>query len=99
MVSPIYPGGAYPVGAVPYGKKADPESVPASGQHYDQIQFSSQLSETEKRIKETTGQLTRQIRTRPSRQDLEALRQQVASGTYQVDAREIAGRMLLMEEH
>ena len=49
MVSPIYPGGAYPVGAVPYGKKADPESVPASGQHYDQIQFSSQLSETEKR--------------------------------------------------
>lgn len=99
MVSPIYPGGTYPVGAVPYGKKIEPESVPASGQHYDQIQFSSHLSEMEKRVRETTGQITRQIRTRPSRQDLEALRQQVASGTYQVDAREIAGRMLLMEEY
>ena len=34
-----------------------------------------------------------------SRQELEALREQVSSGTYQVDAKEIAARMLLMEEH
>ena len=50
-------------------------------------------------MRETAGQITRQIRTRPSRQELEALREQVSSGTYQVDAKEIAARMLLMEEH
>ncbi|WP_297709252.1 flagellar biosynthesis anti-sigma factor FlgM [Dysosmobacter sp.] len=99
MVSPIYPGGTYPVGTTPYGKKSESEPARTSGQHYDQVQFSSHLSEAEKRVRETAGQITRQIRTRPSRQELEALRQQVSSGTYQVDAKEIAARMLLMEEH
>ena len=80
-------------------QKGEPESVRTSGQHYDQVQFSSHLSETEKRIKETSGQLVQQIRTRPSRQELDALRQQIADGTYQADAREIAARMLLMEEY
>lgn len=99
MVNPIGSGGTHPVAAALYGKKGEPESVRTSGQHYDQVQFSSHLSETEKRIKETSGQLVQQIRTRPSRQELEALREQVSSGTYQVDAKEIAARMLLMEEH
>nr|WP_326189262.1 flagellar biosynthesis anti-sigma factor FlgM [uncultured Oscillibacter sp.] len=99
MVSPIYPGGTYPVGTTPYGKKSESEPARTSGQHYDQVQFSSHLSEAEKRVRETAGQITRQIRTRPSRQELETLRQQVSSGTYQVDAKEIAARMLLMEEH
>lgn len=99
MVSPIYPGGTYPVGTTPYGKKSESEPARTSGQHYDQVQFSFHLSEAEKRVRETAGQITRQIRTRPSRQELEALRQQVSSGTYQVDAKEIAARMLLMEEH
>ena len=99
MVSPIYPGGGtFPVGTTPYGKKNELESTRLPGQRYDQIQFSSHLSDAEKRIKETTGQLTRQIRTRPSHQELEALRDQVSSGDYQVDAREIAARMLLMKE-
>lgn len=99
MVNPIGSGGTHPVAAALYGKKDEPESVRTSGQHYDQVQFSSQLSETEKRIKETSGQLVQQIRTRPSRQELDALRQQIADGTYQADAREIAARMLLMEEY
>ena len=99
MVSPIYPGGTYPVGTTPYGKKSESEPARTSGQHYDQVQFSSHLSEAEKRVRETAGQITRQIRTRPSRQDLESLRQQVSSGAYQPDAREIAARMLLIEEH
>ena len=99
MVSPIYPGGTYPVGTTPYGKKSESEPERTSGQHYDQVQFSSHLSEAEKRVRETAGQITRQIRTRPSRQELETLRQQVSSGTYQVDAKEIAARILLMEEH
>lgn len=99
MVNPIGPGGTYPVAAALYGKKGEPESLRTSGQHYDQVQFSSHLSEAEKRIKETAGHLVQQIRTRPSRQDLDDLRRQIADGTYQADAREIAARMLLMEEH
>ena len=99
MVNPIGSGGTHPVAAALYGKKGEPESVRTSGQYYDQVQFSSHLSETEKRIKETSGQLVQQIRTRPSRQELDALRQQIADGTYQADAREIAARMLLMEEY
>ena len=74
MVNPIGSGGTHPVAAALYGKKGEPESVRTSGQHYDQVQFSSHLSETEKRIKETSGQLVQQIRTRPSRQALDALR-------------------------
>ena len=77
MVNPIGSGGTHPVAAL-YGKKGEPESVRTSGQHYDQVQFSSHLSETEKRIKETSGQLVQRIRTRPSRQELDALRQQIA---------------------
>ena len=65
MVNPIGSGGTHPVAAALYGKKGEPESVRTSGQHYDQVQFSSHLSETEKRIKETSGQLVQQIRTRP----------------------------------
>ena len=72
MVNPIGSGGTHPVAAALYGKKGEPESVRTSGQHYDQVQFSSHLSETEKRIKETSGQLVQQIRTRPSRQELDA---------------------------
>ena len=44
------------------------------------------------------GKLSQEIRTRPTHQELEELRQQVASGTYVADPREIAARMLLMRE-
>lgn len=99
MVSPISFNGTYPMGAAPCGKKSEPERMRISGQHYDQVQFSSHLSEMEKCVKESAGQLIRQIRTRPSHQALEDLRQQVSSGTYQADAGEIAARMLLMKEY
>ena len=99
MVSPISSSGTYPVGTTPYGKKNEPERTRLSGQQYDQVQFSSHLSEMDKCIKETAGQLTRQIRTRPSHQMLEGLRQQVSSGAYHADAGEIAARMLLTKEY
>lgn len=98
MISPITFSGAYPVAAVPYGKKSEQERTKVSGQRYDQVQFSSQLSEMDKCMKEAAGQLVRQIRTRPSSQTLADLRQQVSSGTYQVNAQEIAARMLLLKE-
>lgn len=99
MVSPIYPSGMYPVsGVTPYGQKNDAAAPKVSEQRYDQVQFSSHLDETEKRVKETVGALSREIRTRPTHQELEELRQQVASGTYVAAPREIAARMLLMRE-
>ena len=40
----------------------------------------------------------REVRTRPSRGELEELQAQIREGTYQPDAREIAARMLLIRE-
>lgn len=85
MVNPIGSGGTHPVAAL-YGKKGEPESVRTSGQHYDQVQFSSHLSETEKRIKETSGQLVQRIRTPSLPAGAGCSAQQIADGTYQADA-------------
>ena len=52
----------------------------------------------DKCVKEAAGQLVRQTRTRPSSRTLACLRQQLSSGTYQVNAQEIAARMLLLKE-
>lgn len=92
-------GGTHPVAATVRQKRRTGVCADFRACIFDQVQFSSHLSETEKRIKETSGQLVQRIRTRPSRQELDALRQQIADGTYQADAREIAARMLLMEEY
>ena len=99
MVSPIYPGGMYPLNsAVTHGKKHEASCARGLDQRYDQVQFSHHLDETEKRMKETVGQISRTIRLRPARQELEELRQQVISGSYQPDPQEIAARMLLRED-
>lgn len=99
MVSPIYPGGMYPLnGLTPHGKKSEAVYSRTLDQRYDQVDFSMHLDETEKRIKETVGQVSRAIRLRPARQELEELRRQVMDGSYQPDPQEIAARMLLREE-
>lgn len=99
MVNPIYPAGTYPAsGVTPYNKKNDAAYSRVSEQRYDQVQFSSHLDEMEKRLKNTVGHISQEIRIRPTHQEIEDLRQQIAAGTYQVDAREIAARMLLRED-
>lgn len=99
MVTPIYPGGMYPVsGMTACGKKSDAACSRISEQHYDQVQFSSHLDEMEKRVKETVGRVSQEIRIRPTHQELAELREQVASGTYQINPQEIAARMLLVRE-
>ena len=95
----IYPGGSCPVGGTaPYNRKSETVNPVSPGQRYDQVQFSSHLDETERRLKETVAQLSQQVRTQVTTQDVERLRQQVASGEYQPDAGEIAARMLLFRE-
>ncbi len=99
MLSTIYPGGMYPVNSVtPYQQKRDIVHPRASEPQYDQAQFSSRMDETERRLRETAGQIARSVRTRPTHQELSALSLQVASGAYHPDPRQIAARMLLREE-
>ena len=99
MISPIYPGGVRSAGGVnPHEKKSETTFPRTSEQRFDQVRFSSHLDEMEKRLKITAGQISQQVRIRPTHQELESLRQQVASGTYQTDPREVAARMLLRED-
>ena len=46
---------------------------------------------------ELRGKISQEVRTATSSGQIAALREQVQSGTYRVDAREIAKKMLLME--
>ena len=95
----IYTGGSCPVGGTaPYNRKSDAVNPAAPGQRYDQVQFSSQLDATGRRLKETVARLSQEVRTRITTQELDHLRQQVSAGTYQPDAGEIAARMLLFRE-
>lgn len=95
----IYPGGSSPVsGASLYNRKSDLSTPVSAEQRYDQIQFSSHLDETARRVKETVGRLSQEIRTQVTTKDVERLRQQVANGEYQPSSREIAARMLLLKE-
>ena len=93
----IYTGGGCPISSSSlYNRKSDLSSPVSAEQRYDQIQFSSHLDETGKRVKETVGRLSQEIRTQVTTQDVERLRQQVSSGEYQPSSREIAARMLLL---
>ncbi len=47
---------------------------------------------------ELRGKISQEVRTATSSGQVAALREQVQSGTYQVDAREIAKKMLLLGE-
>lgn len=95
----IYTGGSCPVGgAAPYNRKTDTAGPAYAEQRYDQVQFSAHLDEMGKRVKDTVGRLSQEIRTRVTAQDVERLRQQVDSGEYQPAPREIAARMLLFRE-
>lgn len=99
MMFRIYPGGSTPVGGIaPHARKSDASGGIPAGQRYDQVEFSSQLSETEKRVKETVSRLSQEIRGRNTSQEVERLQQQVAAGEYRPNARDIAARMLLMRE-
>ena len=46
---------------------------------------------------ELRGKISREVRTATSSGKVASLREQVQSGTYRVDAREIAKKMMLME--
>ncbi|HIS78152.1 MAG TPA: flagellar biosynthesis anti-sigma factor FlgM [Candidatus Caccousia stercoris] len=91
--------------AMPLSGAAPQKSVSSGAQrlrkerlHYDLFELSQRPEGEEKAIQELVGQISREVRTRPSRGELEELQAQIREGTYQPDAREIAARMLLIRE-
>lgn len=99
MFSRIQSGGIRPASTTTsLSKNTATEHAKVCGQNYDQVQFSSHLDETEKRIKDLVGQLSQQIRTRPTRHEIDTLKNQFQSGELQPNCQEIAARMLLLRE-
>lgn len=95
----IYAAGSFPMeGAAPYTRKSDVSVPAAPEQRYDQVQFSSCLDQTVRRLKEAVGHISQEVRTQTTTQDLEQLRRQVLSGQYRPNPQEIAARMLLITE-
>ena len=72
--------------------------VPAPHSSYDSITISSRPSDENRFQMDLVSRLSKEIRTSTTTGDVQALREQVASGTYQVDASAIAARMLHLVE-
>lgn len=72
------------------------KKIQATGQ-FDQINFSQSKLEGSDRIQqEVASKISHEVRTHNTTSKIAELREQVQSGTYQMDARETASRMLLM---
>lgn len=95
----IYTGGTCSVSSTsPYYKPSHSAPQTSVEHQYDHMEFSTNLGDTERRMRETVGRLSQEVRTHISSQYLEELRQQVSSGQYQPSTHKTASRMLLMRE-
>ena len=68
-----------------------------AGRRFDSILLSTGEHARSSFEMELRGKISQEVRTATSSGQVAALREQVQSGAYQVDAREIAKKMLLME--
>ena len=66
------------------------------GGRFDQVALSSEPSGADRFRMELVSRLSREVRSAVTTRDIQALRQQVSTGEYRPDARQIAARMLLM---
>ncbi len=87
----------HPLGELSAHSAAGAKRPSASSQNFDQVQFSDRLRGAEGRIRQLTAQISQQIRTRPTRSELEQLQAQLQEGSYYPNPGEIAARMLLEE--
>ena len=65
---------------------------------YDQLSLSKEDSDEARFIKEVTAKMSYQVRTNNTTGKIQELKRQVNQGEYQIDASEIAARMLLVGE-
>ncbi len=66
--------------------------------NYDSVTLSTSPDDASRFYRDLVGRLSQEVRTTTTTGDIRALRQQVASGTYQSDAATIAARMLFLGE-
>ena len=64
---------------------------------FDSVMLSTQESGRSSYEMELRGKISNEVRTATTSGQIAALREQVQNGTYQVDARETARKMLLVE--
>ncbi len=89
------------LGAISSAGKAKPVATAKQTREavqFDQVSFSSmsKLEGSDRTQQEVAAKLSHEVRTHNTTSKIAELREQVQSGTYQMDARETASRMLLM---
>lgn len=100
MFQGIKPPGAYPVsGSTAFGGLLAPTHGEQSVKQpvFDQFQLTTHPDSQEAMVQKSMSRVIRQVRTRPTRAELTELKSQIAGGTYQPNAREIAARMMMTE--
>ena len=99
MFSGIKPTGGVPFrGISPYNAHSPAAEHPKlEEQNYDHFLCSPAPTGEEGRVRSLAGQISQQVRIRPTRRELTALQKQVSEGTYWPDTGVIASRMLLMD--
>lgn len=78
----------------PVERASRPAEAAAAHGNYDSFTISSAPTGEDRFQMELVSRLSHEIRTSTTTGDIQALRAQVANGTYQVDASAIAARML-----
>ncbi|MCI9543648.1 flagellar biosynthesis anti-sigma factor FlgM [Acutalibacter muris] len=95
-INPISPAGSRRVNQ-PRSHGGSPVKPGPSAEKFDQVTLSTREGEDPMKM-ELQGKLSQEVRTATTTGTLNALRQEVQSGRYQVDARSIAKKLLLMGE-
>lgn len=90
--------GMNPMNTVPKVKNNQDVAQTSKGASFDQITFNTRenMDENSRIQKEMVAKISHEVRTHNTTGKIAQLREEVQSGTYQVDAREIAARMFLI---
>ena len=95
-INPVNPAGSMRV-SKPRSYGGSPVRPGPPAEKFDQVTLSSREGEDPVKM-ELQGKLSQEVRTATTTGTLNALRQEVQSGQYQVDARSIAKKLLLLGE-
>ena len=92
-------------GILPFQNSTTRLAAPSGGKRagrpssrYDHISLSSPAGLEKQDFQNAVAMLSQQVRTNPSTGKIQELHRLVSSGEYRVDPREVAARMLLLEE-
>jgi len=83
--------------AAKQGANVEAEKKTAGAKNFDQILLSAKSDAEQSVVKDVKGKISTEMRTTTSIGDIAAIKNQIQSGTYKIDAEEIARKMLLQE--